>query len=1105
MTRTYSGAEVVVILQFLNPTGVVSLSKAHYYFLGVPNFANYESSAALVEVPKDGGEIRYVCIGEDRLTRKKLTYTFPLRGIDYCLDFFGLDHLSEIDGIVTDYARVPRWNNSGPGYRKLEHDYLKLHLDYPQSNIQIVDHHDAHAASCYYPSGFDEAAILIVDGMGSDLETQSLYQGKGDQIELLERGYGWGIGKLYSIITGGVLPYGPEKGFGKVMGLAPYGEQQPKPVLDFLSRDEGMTTDYSRYFSRQPVSRLVTEPAVRCTDRSRVMEPQFTRAAYDIQIECERQLVRMAEYAYEKTGCKNLCMAGGVILNGRSNHVILERTPIESIWMPPCVSDTGIPFGLALWGAYQQKIERRPLTVAMPHAYTGRDYEDDEVIVNLKRWNIEYTATTAQDIAQDIVDHKVIAWFDGASEYGPRALGHRSILADPRSDVMKDALNAGVKFRENYRPYAPSVLEEYSHEWFALKDRSPFMLQVCHVHEDKRALIPSVTHIDGTARVQEVSKAHSPNYWRLIDTYRDLTGVPLLLNTSFNVNREPIVESPVDAMICAFGTKIDYLVFNGKFKVECARYRTPERVQALMDARANKDDQHYQALCDRFLKRYDQDEMDRFLAIENEKAEWHLNYGASYQLDSFIKQCAENQWKVLLVGTKGHTEVLHDFVYEFTSLNIQGLVDIKLPGEAANSSLSLSDEFMSFGFDNAPWDEVDAILVSTHEYQREAMSRLADLGQSDKAHCIYDDAMDSLYYQLPEKAVRVRGESGQLGGHVAVVDIDDAGTANRSSGTDLGERYGFMVNYHHVRPSKGAFFEGLNHVTPEALEHQIRQLIDNFEFSTLKEVLDPSRSVNESVAMITFDDSLRDVVDYAAPVLQRYNIPASVYVPSQPYLEKKVLLTHQRQLVSGKLGFDQLGKMFYGYADDQGVSLSRTPDIPENLYPFDKAKVRALKYTMNYCVDDQLVANFIGEIFADNFDHQTVLERLYISRDDLLRLQDLGWQIGGHGHSHRPLSSMTDAEQAEDISTNFAYLKDLLDQTPHGFAYPFGKPISYNTFSEKSVAEAGFACASVVDPRVFTPTDLANGFTLPRFDVNDLFDREGRLNAACIEVLSTGD
>jgi len=211
------------------------------YVLGVPNFANYEASASLIRVPHGGGDIAYVSIAEDRLTRTKHTYAFPLRGIQYCLEAFGLESLEQIDFIYTDYARLPRWMNSGPGYRKLEHDYLKLRLRYPRERIRVIDHHDGHAGAAFHLSPFDEAAVLVVDSLGSRINTQTLYHFRADGAHVLERGNIWGIGRLYSLITGSVLPYGPEKGFGKTMGLAPYGAAHPGPVLDFKARDRSAT------------------------------------------------------------------------------------------------------------------------------------------------------------------------------------------------------------------------------------------------------------------------------------------------------------------------------------------------------------------------------------------------------------------------------------------------------------------------------------------------------------------------------------------------------------------------------------------------------------------------------------------------------------------------------------------------------------------------------------------------------------------------------------------------------------------------------------------------------------------------------------------------
>jgi carbamoyltransferase len=443
------------------------------YVLGVPNFANYEASASLIRVPHDGGEIAYVSIAEDRLTRTKHTYAFPLRGIHYCLEAFGLESLEQVDFIYTDYARLRRWLNSGPGYRKLEHDYLKLRLRYPRERIRVVDHHDGHAGAAFHLSPFEEAAVLVVDSLGSRLNTQTLYHFRAGGAQVLERGDIWGIGRLYSLITGSVLPYGPEKGFGKTMGLAPYGAVHPGPVLDFKARDEGMSSDYSAFFSRPPLPRIVAKDVRRCEDRERVLDPYFARAAYDVQQECERQMVRMAEYAYEKTGSRNLCIAGGTALNGLANARVLQRSRFENVWIPPGCSDTGLSLGLALWGYFQEvrgeaekaKKERGAVSVAMVSPYTGRSYSRERITEMLDKYGIAYTPVEPEAVAPFIASGKVIAWFEGGSEFGPRALGHRSILADPRDAGMKDTLNRRVKFREPYRPYAPSMLAEHAGEW----------------------------------------------------------------------------------------------------------------------------------------------------------------------------------------------------------------------------------------------------------------------------------------------------------------------------------------------------------------------------------------------------------------------------------------------------------------------------------------------------------------------------------------------------------------------------------------------------------------------------------------------------------------
>ncbi|MGH7552407.1 MAG: carbamoyltransferase family protein, partial [Longimicrobiales bacterium] len=637
------------------------MATEYTYVLGVPNFANYEASASLIQVPRGGGEIAYVSIGEDRLTRTKHTYAFPLRGIQYCLEAFGLESIEQIDFIYTDYARLPRWLNSGPGYRKLEHDYLKLRLRYPRERIRVVDHHDAHAASAFYPSPFDEAAVLVVDSLGSRLNTQTLYHFHDGEARVLERGDHWGIGRLYSLVTGSVLPYGPEKGFGKTMGLAPYGAVHPGPVLDFKPKDHGMSSDYSAFCSRPPLPRIVATGVRRCEDRERVLDLYFARAAYDVQQECERQMVRMAEYAYERTGSRNLCIAGGTALNGLANARVLQRSRFENVWIPPGCSDTGLSLGLALWGYFQDVAgsERTKVTVSMTAPYTGRPYARETIARMLDGYGIAYRAVEPEAVASHIAAGKVIGWFEGGSEFGPRALGHRSILADPRDPGMKDTLNRRVKFREPYRPYAPSVLAEHAREWFELEADSPFMLMVVDVREDKRARIPAVTHVDNTTRPQTVAASVNPNYHRLISEFHRLTGVPMVLNTSLNINREPIVETPIDALICVFGTAIDFLYIEGLL-VECPPYANPEMVARLMADRTRTLDEEWKAITRRHLTRYDTAERDTWLAEENKIAEWHREYRAKYELERRLAAWKAKRANVVILGTRGHTRCLYE-------------------------------------------------------------------------------------------------------------------------------------------------------------------------------------------------------------------------------------------------------------------------------------------------------------------------------------------------------------------------------------------------------------------------------------------------------------
>ena len=1072
------------------------------YILGVHNCANYESGAAILKVPVQGGNIEYVSIGEDRLTRDKQTYTFPLRGIDYCMKEMGLDSLDQIDFIATEYSREPRWLNSGPAYRKIEHDYLKAQLDYDPSRIRIVDHHDAHAVGAFYPSGYDEAAILVIDGMGSELNTQTLYHAKDGQVNLIERGVGWGIGKLYSLVTANVLPYGPEKGYGKVMGLAPYGAEVPEPVLDFKARDQGMTTDYSEFYSRQPVSRMVAQNVPSCTDRTKVLDPTFARASYDIQCECERQFVRMAELAYEKTGCKNLCLSGGVALNGRANHLILEHTPIERIWIPPCCSDTGMPIGVALHVA-MDLYGMDNLFFEMKHAYTGRDYPLDEVKQDLKAWGVTCRESSPKEVAGYIYDNKIIGWFDGPSETGPRALGHRSILADASKQEMKDKLNQTVKFREQYRPYAPSVLKEQSREWFDLLDESPYMLLVCEVKEDKRDKVPSITHIDGTARVQDVDREYSPLYWEVINEFYALSKVPMLLNTSFNVNREPIVETPLDAMICSFASSIDYLVFGGELLVDCEPFRDPELVRKMIAKRTEKDDEHYRAITKKFLKSYNEEGMKAYLARENEKANWYIKYAAEYELEKFISQASRNKTRLLIAGTDGHTQALYEYGPGFNQLSVSEVVAYP---EAAGETGTWPSAYTPMAPKQIDWSEVDEVFISTHEYQDEVVRWIQEfVPEGISIRTLYDTAMDSLYYTLERDNLKVKvvTETSQARNTVQVVQIDEVSNDDQVS---LDERYAFVCNHHFVHPPDKGFM-GMAGITPDELDGQLRQLADNFQFVTARELVDPKLSLPESVALVTFDDACRDVFDYAVPVLRRFGIRGTIFVSTLPYAERRITSTQKRQLLLGKWGLDTFSTNFYEIFDREPVKrLSLEESGLENVYRYDEESVRKFKTDLNYLIPHETVSRILDTLFHSVFgSDEDMLGKIYMTEDELKRVQDEGWEIGGHSHGHSVLSLLSERGQENDLHRNRAYLSDVFSSEIASVAYPFGGEGSYTDETIRAARSVGYRVGFTMGREVVRPSHLKNPMCIPRFDNQDLFGRDNQLRQHLLEVLSTGD
>ena len=1085
------------------------------YVLGIPNFANYEASASLIRVPRDGGEIAYVSIGEDRLTRTKHTYAFPLRGIQYCLDTFGLESLEQIDFIYTDYARLPRWLNSGPGYRKLEHDYLKLRLRYPRERIRVVDHHDGHAGAAFYLSPFEEAAVLVVDSLGSRLNTQTLYHFRADGAHEIERGDIWGVGRLYSLVTGSVLPYGPEKGFGKTMGLAPYGAVHPGPVLDFKARDQGMSSDYSAFFSRPPLPRIVCEGVRRCDDRERVLDPYFARAAFDVQQECERQMVRMADYAYEKTGSRNLCIAGGTALNGLANARVLQRSSFENVWIPPGCSDTGLSLGLALWGYFKDVAgsERGRVSVSMTSPYTGRAYARSDITRLLETYGIAHTAVEPEAVAPLIASGKVIGWFEGGSEFGPRALGHRSILADPRDPGMKDTLNRRVKFREPYRPYAPSMLAEHAREWLDLEAESPFMLMVVDVREDKRARVPAITHVDNTTRPQTVTPGINANYYRLISEFYRLTGVPMVLNTSLNVNREPIVETPIDALICVFGTAIDYLYLDGLL-IDCPQYANPEMVARLTADRARTLDEEWKAITARHLTRYDAAERDRWLAEENKIAEWHREYRAKYELEQRLAAWKTRRARVVIIGTRGHTRCLYEYVDGFASLDVAAFVPMDdQPGEPGELHV-----YREASIEAIDWSAVEAVLVSTHEYQSLALTRLEPVIRSGTdVLAMYDDAGDSLLHVLPERwavinplpatDLRLQPDPDADRSVRLQPDPDTIDFEFNTLPTRIAERYALIVSYHYCHPAN-TWLKGTKSITPEEFDAQLRLLTQNFVCTTMNELMNPAADLPETVAVVTFDDGFKDVIDYALPLLRRWKVPATVYCCSAPMLEGTVLNVHRVHLLQALLGLTQFREAF------EALLASRPPvDIEPSthpgllgLYPYDDEATRRFKRLLNFELpyrELDPVLRTLFERFIGRDDE--IAPKLYLSASDLRQCQDAGLEIGVHGHSHRVLSRLADEEQRVELGTCMDYVQQICGRTDVHASYPYGIEGSWNEATRRIAASLGLASASTKVRAITKPSDLRGRWELPRYDVRDVFDASGALVSERLSALFTAD
>lgn len=551
---------------------IIGLHRAPYHHTG----------AAVIKETDEGLEV--VAISQERLDRIKDSGNNPDVAIDYCLNAVGVGSLDDVDLIVSDYIYKPDLQNDRQlGLRNALSmlkrnfkDFDKKHA-ISEEKVRFVNHHMAHACSAFYPSGFSDSAVLIVDGHGTLMagidakekdphgafETQSIFIAEDGKIKRLASSSMTGIGMFYSAFTY-FLGFGNMQE-GKTMGLAPLGADFRENYLKFSQNYCGIDIDYSDLVNiwgedRNFVKAEYLEP---CRDKQHQTNPYYSRIAWEVQNETEKAMLHLAHYARELTGNNRLCLAGGVALNSVANYAIKQAGVFNDIWVQPASSDTGIPLGCALYGYYHLCEGRKRWE--MKHAYLGRNYTQDEIKQAIQSVSdvVAYTEDTDYKQAANLLaSGKIVGWFHGGSEYGPRALGHRSILVDPRKAKNKDTLNARVKFREAFRPFAPVVPEEHAHEYFDLDKSSPFMLMVAPIRSEKQDIIPAVTHVDGTGRVQTVTKRDNGLFYDLVVAFGKMTGVPVLLNTSFNVAGDPIVETPEDAIRCFLNTNIDVLILD---------------------------------------------------------------------------------------------------------------------------------------------------------------------------------------------------------------------------------------------------------------------------------------------------------------------------------------------------------------------------------------------------------------------------------------------------------------------------------------------------------------------------------------------------------------
>jgi carbamoyltransferase len=568
------------------------MPKKHVYVLGI-NAYDHDVSACLLR----DGEIAFA-INKERITRQKHHTGFYQPVVDYCLGAEGIS-LDEVDLVVRNCYVLPVEEME---VRLVSQDVPEIMTDKERqqaatsplylsrsNKVASVSHHLAHAYSAFAACPFEDGVVMVVDGVGnycadvmedfplSDVnplarESESYYRFSGSRIETLQkvwlqpvRGflsdefyYMPGLGALYSKVSSYI--FADWNKCGEVMGLAPYGRPGAmKPLLELDNGalqvpDWGVELDKPYLVDREPS--WETSASMR----------HWEDLAWRVQDDAEKVLLARAIRLRETTGAKNLCMAGGVALNCVANGRIVREAGFENVWIQPAAGDDGIAIGCAYFG--HLAVLKNQRSFVMRHAYLGKEYTDADVQAAADKRAIRLQSTSRRsdkicaETAKLLSEGHVFGWFQGGSEFGPRALGARSILADPRDPQMKDKLNKRVKHRQAFRPFAPIVLAERSSDIFEGDEESPFMLLVKRVRPQWRDRIPAIVHVDGTARVQTVRREHNARLYELLREFEAITGVPVLLNTSFNVKGEPIVETPEDAIKCFLSTGMDYLVLH---------------------------------------------------------------------------------------------------------------------------------------------------------------------------------------------------------------------------------------------------------------------------------------------------------------------------------------------------------------------------------------------------------------------------------------------------------------------------------------------------------------------------------------------------------------